>query len=66
MHEPLGALTRAGERGRDMDGFANTSEGNSPRFADCWVGLGGEEERGMKNEPQVFALSSWVEAVVIY
>lgn len=49
-----------------MDGFANTWEGDSPTFADCWVGFGGGEERGMKNESQVFGLSSWAGAVVIY
>ena len=50
-----------------MDKFANTLEGDSPRFADCWwIGFGGDEKGGMKNESQVFGLNSWVKAVVIY
>lgn len=48
-----------------MDGFANTLEGDLPRFADCWwIGFGGEEKKAMKNESQVFGLSSCIEAVV--
>lgn len=44
-HEMAVALTRAGLRGRGVDGYANTLEGDSLRVTDCWwIGCGGEED----------------------